>query len=308
MSNNVYSAAISVLNRRGEQIGDDELMHYGRKGMKRGEHIFGEEYEPIGEKARDSAEDDNKNDLEKKKNDFLLKAKAERMLRNSEHKNEHSISDATREAVTGKITDREYADKLKNDPEFAEATKAIREGKASNAHLVRDVEWREGDHTYGADVDANKDALSYINGSDETRDKMDKETQEKNRKINKKIEMLDKVRAEKQARTKGANGFGDATEKAFRGAYDANDINRMVKTGPEYDEASKAIREGKTNSVNLAKIDIGDGEEHIGRITNDELKDKAQDSDSHNAANLASKKQALLARANKEKALRGIRR
>lgn len=288
MSNNVYSAAISVLNRRGEQIGDDELMHYGRKGMKRGEHIFGEEYEPIGEKARDSAEDDNKNDLEKKKNDFLLKAKAERMLRNSEHKNEHSISDA----VNSSSNDKELAGKLKNNPEFAEATKAIREGKASSVDLA--------DNATGADEQTLRD-INDLAG-------VQKESDKENELARKRRDMLNKVNAEKQARTKGANGFGDATEKAFKGEYDANDINRMVKTGPEYDEASKAIREGKTNSVNLAKIDIGDGEEHIGRITNDELKDKAQDSDSHNAANLASKKQALLARANKEKALRGIRR
>ena len=44
----MFHAATKILDNRAEQYGfydDNELMHYGRKGMKKGEHIFGDDEE-----------------------------------------------------------------------------------------------------------------------------------------------------------------------------------------------------------------------------------------------------------------------
>lgn len=45
MSNEMYHAAIKILNNRCEQygLGDDELMHYGQKGQEWGKHKFGDD-------------------------------------------------------------------------------------------------------------------------------------------------------------------------------------------------------------------------------------------------------------------------
>jgi len=57
LNNEMFHAAIKILDNRAEQYGiyDDELMHYGRKGMKKGEHIFGEDEFTEEDRARGQA-------------------------------------------------------------------------------------------------------------------------------------------------------------------------------------------------------------------------------------------------------------
>ena len=89
-------AATRIMANRAEQLGisEDELMHYGRKGMKWGEDIFAQD--PRANQAAQALNRANfdlqiKNkkqaDLENKKNDFLLKAKKEQLLRNAKSGN-----------------------------------------------------------------------------------------------------------------------------------------------------------------------------------------------------------------------------
>lgn len=92
-------AATRIMANRAEQLGisEDELMHYGRKGMKWGENIFAQD--PRANQAAQALnrakfdlqiKNKKQADLENKKNDFLLKAKKEQLLRNAKSGNGNS--------------------------------------------------------------------------------------------------------------------------------------------------------------------------------------------------------------------------
>ena len=196
-------AATKIMQNRADQLGldDDELMHYGRKGMKWNETIFTDEDRARGQAVRAAQKQQRETDA--------IRAQGQAVREAQRKQRETDAIRAQGQAV------REAQRKQRG-------TDAIR----AQGQAVREAQRQQRE-----------------SGSSQNKDDLNE----------KKKELLKKVKAERDARNQGYDTYASMIDENLRyGNKTPYEQIRRHDSGPEYDEAVKPIREGKTDKVEIA--------------------------------------------------------